>query len=139
MAFLGNVRSLTSSIRKLKDPELMDQLITLQTSVIEFQSEQNRLRGRIGELEKENETLKNKLTIHGSLTVNYGAYFPQAGDTRDGPFCTRCWDVDNKLVRLDVSSTGTATCPECKYSYDYKWEQGEGAINVDEYSEGNSW
>jgi len=74
MGFLDNVKSLASSIRKLKDPELMDQLITLQTSALEFQSEQDRLRDRIRELEKENETLKSKLTTQESLVVEHGVY-----------------------------------------------------------------
>lgn len=38
--------------------------------------------------------------------------------TKDGPFCTRCWDVDKKRVRIvQWSSDYLPNCPECKTRY----------------------
>ncbi len=114
MGIPENIKALVSSIRKYKDPDLMEQVINLQTTVLELYE-------RVQTLEKENEVLKNKLAIQGSIVLEHGVYFTKIEDKKDGPFCTRCWDVDSKLVRLKVKKTGFAVCLECKAGFDYKF------------------
>ena len=120
MSFIDNIKSLASTVRKLKDPELMKRFMNLQTSALGLQNDNDQLRDRIRDLEKENKSLEEKIAIKGSLVVEYGAYFTKTSEGKDGPYCTRCWDVINKLVRLNVRSNGQAVCPECKFPFEYQ-------------------
>ena len=112
-------------IKKYKDPELMEQVINLQSHVLE---QSDRLRA----LEKENEKLKTSLTVKDTLTIKNGVYFTETGDSQDGPFCTRCWDVERNLVRLNVFENGCAMCPECKNDFDYRLRPDSGPYNLDD-------
>ena len=119
MGLLDNIKSAVSVAQKLKDRKLIEHLMNLQMSVLEYQE-------RLHNLEAENKALKEKLTVKESLVVEHGVYFSKTGDKTDGPFCTRCWDSDDKLLRLRVLESGTATCPQCKSSFDYQCETLKG-------------
>ena len=89
--------------------------IELQTKILGLQEQAH-------ELVNENCSLKDELTrsneamaISGELTVKENAYFRgSGGGQEDGPFCTRCWDVDSQLVRLhDHGTAGGTMCPNC--------------------------
>lgn len=122
MSLSDNIKSIISTIRKYKDPELMDQVVNLQKSVLGLQE-------RVGELEKENQLLKKKMNVQESLVVEHQVYFSKKADKKDGPFCTRCWDMDNKLLRLEVLQNGIARCPQCKYEFTYLYN-GSSAIYI---------
>jgi len=66
---------------------------------------------RIGELEQREKELEQKLELKGKLVTKNEVYWLKEKDRVDGPFCTRCWDVDKNLVRL---STDYIFCPHCK-------------------------
>ena len=121
MSLAENIGSLISTVKKLKDPQLMEQVVNLQTSVLELQE-------RVRELEKENEKLKRRQAISGSLVVEHGVYFTEKSQKKDGPFCTRCWDVESKLVRLIIMQNNWATCPECKNTFAYKSTESGSSI-----------
>ena len=119
MNILDNIRSAVSIAKKYRDTELMEHLINLQTSYTE-------LSNRFSSLEKENEALKKRVSTQGSLVVEHGVYFSETTDKKDGPFCTRSWDSDHKLLRLQVLENGIATCPECKSNFNYQWKAPKG-------------
>jgi len=113
MGIIDDIKSTASIAKKLKDPELMEQVLNLQTSVLELQHHTQRL-------EKENEALKKQIAIKESIFQKAGVYFSKKNNEVDGPFCTRCWDVDSKLVRLRIiQGNRWAVCPECKNGCDY--------------------
>jgi len=113
MGTIDNIKLLVSTAKRLKDPELMAHVLDVQTSVLE-------LKDRLERAEKENKTLKQQLEIKESIFHKSGLYFTKNNEEVDGPFCTRCWDVDNKLVRLPVTRGNRWTlCPECKNAYEY--------------------
>lgn len=69
---------------------------------------------RIADLEAENKSLHDKLETKDNLTYENNAYWlkKENGQT-EGPFCSRCWDAEKKLVRIHPRGTGHH-CPECK-------------------------
>lgn len=85
---------------------LMDQMMTIREQVADLQEELHSARRRVRELEDAAQTKAN-------VTFDRGVYW--TGETRtpgaDGPYCPRCLDVDNKLVRLKADAEW---CPECK-------------------------
>lgn len=131
MSFLDNIKSLVSSINKLKDPKLMKLVTNLQTSALELQNDNDQLRDRIRNLEEENEALKKKIAIKDSLIIEYGVYFSETPEGKDGPFCPRCWAVKNKLVPLMIQDDNSASCRDCPMHYKYQSVQ-----NINELGNG---
>ena len=123
MELIPNIKALAAATKKLKDRKIMELVINLETSLLEFHSDYERLRERVGLLESENEALKTQKEISRSLDYELGVYFTEMSGEREGPFCTRCWDADNKLVRLAVQKTGIAQCPECKSFFEYEYRK----------------
>lgn len=122
MELIDNIKALVEATKKQKDRKTMELVINLETSLLEFQSEFDKLREQANRLESENVALKRQKEISRSLSYEIGVYFNELDGEREGPFCTRCWDADNKLVRLAVQKSGIAQCPECKSFYEYEYK-----------------
>ncbi|MBN1847706.1 MAG: hypothetical protein JW932_03895 [Deltaproteobacteria bacterium] len=122
MELIENIKALVEATKKLKDRKIMELVINVETSLLEFQSEFDRLRERTALLEKENEALKMQKEISRNLSYEKGVYFNTIHGDREGPFCTRCWDADYKLVRLAVQKSGIAQCPECRSFFEYEYK-----------------
>ncbi len=69
----------------------------------------------IADLESENKELRQRLELEESLLFERNAYWRLENDQKDGPFCSRCKDTENKLVRMRVDkyTFGWAFCPGC--------------------------
>ena len=100
--------------------EAIKGLLNLQTSALELQNDNDQLRERIRNLEKENEALKKKIAIKESLIIEHGVYFSKTSEGKDGPFCPRCWKVENNLVKLMILSDHSVNCPNCPTHYKYQ-------------------
>lgn len=76
------------------------------------------------ELRLENEDLKNVKMSASELVVGGNAYYKKDGQT---PYCTTCWDSDNKLIRLILYKRGYAE----KYLYGQCNNCGAKSIPLD--------
>jgi hypothetical protein len=103
MGILDTVKDVAILIQKADNIELVKQVMALQ---IQAQ-----------DLVEENRLLKAKLATREALTFRKNAYWL----SDDGPFCSKCWDADAKLVRLHVRVKHVPTCPNC----------GRGAVDPD--------
>lgn len=94
-------------IEMIKDPDLRMKITDLYGQNIKLEEENHKLRTNLQEI-------KERSKINSELTHKDNHYF--IGD--DGPFCTKCWDADDKLVRLHEGSPANGqryfTCPNCK-------------------------
>lgn len=95
MGVLDTLKEAVGLIQKVDNIDLYKQMLELQTQVIA--------------LFEENRTLKDRLATRDQLTFKKNAYW--MGD--EGPFCSRCWDAESKLVRLHVQAQTTPRCPSC--------------------------
>lgn len=87
--------------------ELYDQIHEVSEKLLDQQK-------RLFELEEENKNLKEKLKIKGSLIPEGNFYWLIEDEKKDGPFCTKCWDSDGKLLRLHGQGpSGGLKCPNC--------------------------
>ncbi len=67
------------------------------------------LQNQINELVEENRRLKDRLGTRDQLTFRKNAYWR----ADDGPFCSRCWDSETRLVRLHTQQGYKPQCPSC--------------------------
>lgn len=95
----------------IKDPDL-------KLKISQLYGENLKLKDENHELKKEIDRLKNVKSISSSLIHEDNHYFIKNGQDKDGPFCTKCWDSDNKLVRLHKGFYNYGEqhfeCPNCK-------------------------
>lgn len=96
-------------VELVKDPDLRMKITDLYGQNIDLKEENHKLRTSLQEI-------KERSKINSELTHKDNHYFK--GD--DGPFCTKCWDADSKLIRLHNGGTSNGqtyfSCPNCKTS-----------------------
>lgn len=99
MGILDTLKEAVGLIQKVDNIDLYRRMLELQTQVYS--------------LVEENRALKERLTVREQLTFKGNAYW--MGDS--GPFCSRCWDVEWKLVRIHASRAGIVpSCVNCATS-----------------------
>lgn len=67
------------------------------------------------ELQKTNAEYREKVRIRESMVFDKSAYWVRDGDTKDGPFCYRCWHKTGTLIRMNpCDDSGWSECLRCK-------------------------
>jgi hypothetical protein len=87
---IGIAKSVMEAVKKYNDVPLMQQVIELQSAVLDLQREKFELLQALS-------AAKLKLSTRESVTKK-GQYFYKAGD--DDPLCPICWSKDEKMVFL---------------------------------------
>lgn len=102
--------SLEEAEIKLKIAELIGALADAKIEVAGIQTE----------ILKKDEVIKelnDKLNLKESVIWEKPYYWTGEGDKRDGPFCQRCYDDNQKLMRLQGGGTNFWRCSVCSSSY----------------------
>ena len=107
MSFLENAKALFELAKKAGNIDLQQAIISLQQEALELQ-EENRL------LKTENARLTEQLAFHGTLIFEDNRYWSERDGNREGPYCSRCWDADRRMVRLHDYENGFLGCPACE-------------------------
>ena len=106
MHFKDNLKAYVHYLKAFPTPSYLKAHAALQDACME-------LKGYIRELERENENLRKRLYFKGAYSLHNGAYFFETPDGQKEPFCSWCWEINNKLLRLYLDDEGTAACPRC--------------------------
>lgn len=108
MSIIDNIKSITTTIRQIDNIELYRRILDLQAEIMNVVSENQELR-------QENSSLSEKLVTKQAITFDNSAYWTRIDDKRDGPYCTRCWDLEKNLIRLHpCGNPAMYDCPNCK-------------------------
>lgn len=106
MGFKDFLNVFVSYLRQFPTPTFLDKHTSLETSYF-------KLKDCIRELERENQALKQRLQSDGTFSRRNGAYFFETPDGQKEPFCSRCWDLESKLVPIRLKDDGMEACPRC--------------------------
>ena len=90
-----------------------------EAKLLEIREEFLRLREENLELKTMLLEAKEAMSVKASMQFEEPFYYLVEGDTKDGPFCQRCFDADGtqmRLIKIDAYH-GSHNCPECKTSY----------------------
>ena len=104
-------------IKKGATVEAQEKIMELREGALELQEENLVLKSKIKELE-------NKLDVKEHVEYEGPVYWrwleDEAGDctVKDGPFCQRCYDADQKLIRLYFIRAGVWACKHCNSVYE---------------------
>lgn len=96
-----------------------------QSDNIELISKLLEIQREFQELQQENFELKkelSRLTERQSKVIEYNEkrtalYEVKEDGTKDGPYCTSCWELNNTLISVHMYEHGNTTrqrCPVCK-------------------------
>lgn len=95
----------------IKDPDL-------KLKIDELYGENITLREEVFQLKRQLEEIKRTEEVEKNLLHKDNHYFLKKGEEEDGPYCTKCWDADRKLIRLHSGNVNNGLhyfdCPNCK-------------------------
>ena len=119
MGIIENAKEAVKLVQQIDNIDLYRRILDLQGEAIEL----------IEELKKKEETiskLKDALALKGKMICEASAYYitDDKGDKIDGPFCTKCFDVDHIACRIinapkrgEGHSWEWVQCPKCKVPF----------------------
>lgn len=105
MNIIDGIKEVAQVVRKADNIELYRQILDLQQEAMELVEANYRLRNELRELSDIKE-------IQSELVFKDNVYQLNS-DGEIGFYCTTCWDVNNKLVRLHENSYEMVYCPIC--------------------------
>jgi hypothetical protein len=100
MGVIETASDLAKPAQKLGNIEVYEGVISLQSQVMELIGANMSLREEMQPLKAELRKLNDKTEITKSLKHQNNNYYTVVAGKEDGPFCTVCWDVDQRLVRM---------------------------------------
>ncbi|MBC8470286.1 MAG: hypothetical protein H8D56_12510 [Planctomycetes bacterium] len=117
MGLIEDAKEAVRLVQKIDNMELYRKILDLQSEAIE-------LIEKLKEKDRTITKLKTALSLKGKLICEHSAYWlkNEKNETVDGPFCTRCFDVERNPCRLVQKSTPrqgceTVQCPNCKVQF----------------------
>lgn len=118
MAIFDELKSVAKTLREAEKIPQYEQILNIQEKLLEMQN-------RIFDLEGENRELKSKLSEREKILLRAGVYYKIIEDGKeDGPFCTLCYDDEQKFIRMEKGNYSfgvpsdpvrySQRCPKCK-------------------------
>lgn len=98
MSILDNAKEVAKAVQEIHNLELYQRVLGLHSDIIELVEENNRLRAENEDLKKKKD-IGRRMRIGNDRGVHVYYLLNEGGQREDGPFCTVCWDIDQKLVR----------------------------------------
>lgn len=105
MGIFEEFKAFSEMVLKLGSADINAKLIEIQSKIIGIQQENI-------ELSKELNDLKALNEIRENLIFDNNMYWIRKSDKNDGPYCTKCFDENGKLIRLH-SQGSDYKCPSC--------------------------
>lgn len=117
---VGSVKSAIEIAKTLKDStDLFDkaevklQLAELIGSLADAKMQIAEIQESLIDSEREKKELINKIETKDNMIYEKSYYWKMDGDKKDGPFCQRCFDSDEKLIRLQGGNNDVWNCEQC--------------------------
>lgn len=122
---IGSVKSAIDIAKLLKDStdsfdkaEIKLQLANLICSLADAKMQIADIQEALIQNDKEKKELLNKLNLKEDLIYEKAYYWKKLNEhDKDGPFCQRCFDSDEKLIRLQGGNTSRWNCKKCDKVY----------------------
>jgi len=107
MGIVDTVKELAILAQKVQNIELYQRLISFQSDVFALQEENRDLKDKVRQLSE-------KLDLQAKVVWEKPFYWLKESETKDGPFCQKCYDSDRKLIRLKDEDNDLWCCLNCK-------------------------
>lgn len=112
MGVFDELKSVASTLQEAGKIDQYRQILDAQKELLEMQK-------RIFDLEFENRELKEAINKKKKLINRAEVYYSIEDGKEDGPFCTLCYDVRGKLVRMNYWNENCKKCNNCEKIYSF--------------------
>lgn len=107
MSVFDDLKSAAKVLQEAGKIEQYKQILEAQEKLLEMQK-------KIADFEEENRSLKERLKTKEKLTYENDAYWSNGKGQKIGPFCSKCWEDEGKLLRMHYQKNSYRyTCPKC--------------------------
>lgn len=103
MDIIQSIKDVWACAKKFEQHELLEKLADLKDMCYELRDENRELK----------EMLASK-TAHNFHFVNNTYWDIEDDGSREGPYCSSCWDRDGKAIRMHILGNDVYECPACK-------------------------
>lgn len=93
-------------VKKGATLEVQEKILELREATLRAQEENLELKAKVALLEE-------KLQLRNNVVWKKPSYWVD----KDGPFCQKCYDSEQKLIRLQDGTNDCWSCLECKSYY----------------------
>ena len=93
MGVIDTVKNVTKLAQDVQNIPLLQQLVSLQAEVFELYDDNRNLKDDVRQLREQLE-LRDKMSFENNF------YWIVEGDSKDGPFCSKCYDKDHAARRM---------------------------------------
>lgn len=108
MSLYESIKDVANIVQKADNIDLYQKILDLQQEALDMIEENRDLKEKIRQLE-DNTNIEEKLVFKENKY-----YLKKENGIEVGPFCTVCWDINKKLVRLHFESGTKYNCNACK-------------------------
>ncbi len=105
MGVIDTVKDVAKLAQDVQNIPLYQQLVSLQAEVFELYDENRNLKDEVRQL-------REQLEMRAKMTFENNFYWIVDGDSKDGPFCSRCYDNDHATRRM-IELGHLRGCPTC--------------------------
>jgi hypothetical protein len=112
-AATASVRAALALAKKITNLEVQGQLIAAREKIVTAQVQMIELQQRNRPLRDEVARLRAMGAVRTRIVYGGNAYYLGDGCDADGPYCARCLDDDDRLVRLRDRGEGAFYCQQC--------------------------
>ncbi len=104
-----DIKKIAKVLQEAGKLDLYEKLLELKERAMEMQE-------KIEKLAAENKKLKKNQSIEEKLELKDNHYWLKEGDGLDGPYCTKCWDKEQLLIRVPFYNDNEYQfeCPNCQ-------------------------
>lgn len=119
-AALGSIKAAADLAKLIKDSgasleqaEIKLKIAELIGSLADAKIELATIQGALLEKDHKIEELTQLINVKATVQWEKPYYWVVNGDEKDGPFCQKCYDTGNQLVRLQGGGTRAWRCHAC--------------------------
>lgn len=112
MGIIENIKGVADIVRGAGNMDLYRRILDLQAEALD-------LTARLRERDQKIEQLEEAFALKGTLKLLHHVYYVADADGNlvDGPFCTKCYDVDKTKCRMVPMGGGQVQCQRCKLPF----------------------
>ena len=100
MGIIETTTELAKLAQKIGNIEVYDQVISLQAQVMELMGDNMKIKDELRLAGEEIRKLRDDSELSKNLSFDGERYWLTKDSRKEGPFCSVCWDVDRKPVRM---------------------------------------
>ena len=106
MGVIDTLKDVAKLAQDVQNIPLYEQLLSLQAEVFDLYDENRNLK-------EERRQLREQLELRAKLSFENNFYWIVDGDSKEGPFCPKCYDHDHATRRM-LELGHLRGCPTCQ-------------------------